>query len=220
LAVATLGSAQAALEQATSSLTEAQNQLDHTTLTAEYDSVITATSAEVGQVVPAGQTVVTLARPDIREAVFDVPDSVVSKARMDGAFSIWLLADPSVRTNGKVREMDPASDPATRTRRIRLTLPDPPSAFRLGSTIEISINEPTQPQVVVPAVALFDESGASAVWIADPKAGKVRRVSVKPVERFGDSVVVAGGLVAGERVVTAGVHSLADGQSVKVEESP
>ncbi|MBV8104088.1 MAG: efflux RND transporter periplasmic adaptor subunit [Hyphomicrobiales bacterium] len=220
VAVANLGTAQATLDQAKAALSQAKIELGYTTLAANYDAVITARSAEVGQVVVAGQPIVTLARPDVREAVFDVPDSAVDDIPTNVAFSISLLADPSVQTTGKVREIAPAADSATRTRRIRLSLPDPPSGFRLGSTVEVTLHEPSQPQLVVPAAAVSDEAGATAVWIADPKSGKVRKVPIKQVDRFDDSAVVAGDLAQGDRVVIAGVHSLADGESVKVESSP
>jgi membrane fusion protein, multidrug efflux system len=220
VAVANLGTAQAALEQAQAAVKESQNQLGYTTLNADFDGVITARSGEVGQVVAAGQKVFTLARPDIREAVFDVPDPVVDVVRTEGAFSISLLADPSVKADGRVREIAPSADPTTRTRRIRLTLSDPPIAFRLGSTVLVSITQPTSPQAVVPAAALLEENGSSAVWIADPKTGKVRKVAVKTLARSTDRAVVVGHLGAGERVVIAGLHSLSEGQSVKVEESP
>ncbi len=216
-AVAALASAQAKLNQAKSGLAAAQNQLGYTNLAADYDGVITGVNAEVGQVVSAGQTVVILARPDVREALFDVPDSMIDQARPDGEFAISLLADPTVTTTGKVREIAPLSDAATRTRRIRLSLDKPPNAFRLGSTVSISLSEPTSPQVVVPATALFEGEGASAVWIADPAAGVVHKVAVKVVERQGDRVIVEAKLTGGERVVTAGAHSLSDGESVKVE---
>jgi len=203
-AVAALASAQGRLNQAKSSVVAAQIQLGYTNLRADYDGVVTAVSADVGQVVSAGQTVVTIARPDIREAVFDVPDSMMGQARQGGEFAVTLLADPTVTTTGKVREIAPLSDSATRTRRIRLSLSSQPSGLRLGSTVSISLSESTAPQVVVPASALFAYSGASAVWVADAAAGKVRKVAVKIIEQRDGHAAVEARLSAGERVVIAG----------------
>jgi membrane fusion protein, multidrug efflux system len=45
----------------------------------------------------------------------------------------------------------------------------------------------------------------------------VQRREVKLVEFDADSIVVSNGLSAGEKVVTAGVNSLADGDLVKPE---
>ena len=52
----------------------AQEKLGYTELHAEFDGVIAATKAEVGQVVQPGQEVVSVVRPEEREAVVDVPD--------------------------------------------------------------------------------------------------------------------------------------------------
>ena len=46
----------------------------------DFDGVVTAVGAEVGQVVSPGQSVVTVARPDIREAVIDVADEAAGAA--------------------------------------------------------------------------------------------------------------------------------------------
>ena len=53
----------------------------------DFDGVVTAVGAEVGQVVSPGQSVVTVARPDIREAVVDVPDEAAGALRIGHAVS-------------------------------------------------------------------------------------------------------------------------------------
>jgi RND family efflux transporter MFP subunit len=216
-AVSALAGARGRLEQAKARLDGARIQLGFTSLAANFDGVVTAVSAEVGRVVSAGQTVVTVARPDVREAMFDVPDSLLDHAQQDGTYSVTLLADPTVTTTGKVREIAPLSDSATRTRRIRLSLDNPPNGFRLGSTVSISLSEPTAPQTVVPKSALLDDSGGDWVWVADATTGKVRKVAVKVVERRNDHAVVVANLSPGDRIVTAGTRSLHDGETIRVE---
>ncbi len=72
--------AQASVARAQANLTKALEQLGHAQLKAEFAGVVTAVSADVGQVVSPGQTVVTVARPDVREAVVDVgPDFPVAR---------------------------------------------------------------------------------------------------------------------------------------------
>ena len=74
--------AQASVARAQANLTKALEQLGYAQLKAEFAGVVTAVSADVGQVVSPGQTVVTVARPDVREAVVDVgPDFPVALQR-------------------------------------------------------------------------------------------------------------------------------------------
>ena len=61
-------------EAAQANVRIAQEKLGYTELHAEFDGVVAATKAEVGQVVQPGQEVVHVVRPEEREAVVDVPD--------------------------------------------------------------------------------------------------------------------------------------------------
>ena len=67
--------------------------------TSTVDGVVTARSAEVGQIVAAGQTVVTVARPDVREAVFDVPDAIATALPPAAAFTVIWELNPSFSTS-------------------------------------------------------------------------------------------------------------------------
>ena len=85
--------ARAAVVRARANLTKAREQLSYTKISADYAGVVTAIGAEVGQVVAPGQTVVTVARPDIREAVIDVADEIA--ARCGSACRSWCAATGS-----------------------------------------------------------------------------------------------------------------------------
>jgi biotin carboxyl carrier protein len=65
--------AEANLTRARASLRKAKDLLSFTQLKADFDGVVTGRYAEPGQVVNAGQKIVTVARPEIREAVIAVP---------------------------------------------------------------------------------------------------------------------------------------------------
>jgi RND family efflux transporter MFP subunit len=218
-AVANRDTAAARLAQAKAARQRAEDERGYTTLTADFDGVVTAWSAEVGQVVPAGQAVVTLARPDVREAVVDIPDTLMGEVRRDAEFTVRLLAAPSVVARGRVREIGPLAEAATRTRRIRMTLVSPPDAFRLGTTVTVALERPTEPRIRLPATALLERDGRTAVWVVRPDGKAVARRDVRVAGREADAILVAAGLQDGEAVVVAGVHSLAEGQAVRLPET-
>ena len=70
--------------------------------------------------------------------------------------------------------------------------------------------------VDLPATALLEKDGKTFVWVVDPTKSTVSQRAVTVGSREGDRVVVTSGISAGERIVIAGVHSLAAGQVVKV----
>ena len=167
--------------------------------------------------VTTGQTVVTVAQPGVRDGVFDIPDDLLAKFQPGAKFSVSLQADASITVPGEVREIAPESDTSTRTRRIRLTLSDVPDGFSLGTTVTLTLNEPGPATVTEPATAILEKDAQSSVWLVSSNSTAVE----KPVTlgaRQNDRVTVTDGLAKGDRLITAGVHSLADGQPIKLLE--
>ncbi|RWL91626.1 MAG: efflux RND transporter periplasmic adaptor subunit [Mesorhizobium sp.] len=210
--------AEAGVERANAALAKSQEQLGYARLFSDFDGVVTAVGAEVGQTVSAGQTVVTVARTDPREAVVDIPDQLTGALTVGMPFEIVLQSLPTIKTQAKLREIAPQSEGATRTRRVKLTLIDPPTAFRLGSTITATRVAGVNPTIELPISALLEKDGSEKVWIVDPQSSSVSTREIKVASKNGGSFTVAGGLEAGMRVVTAGVHSLSEGQKVKAPE--
>ena len=215
-----LEEAKAGVTRTRANLDKAKEQLGYTKLHTDFDGVVTAVSAEVGQVVQPGQTVATVARPDVREAVVDVPDAIVGELPKGASFRVTLEADLSTRVTGQVREIAPSADAATRTRRIRITLDNPPEKFRLGTVVKAIATARVGANSELPVTALFERDGKSMVWVVDDAKKTVSTREVKIAARRAEVVDVSEGLPPGTRVVTAGVHSLTNGQSVKVPEEP
>jgi RND family efflux transporter MFP subunit len=212
--------AAARVVQAGAALTKAKDQLSYTQLLADTDGVITKWDAEIGQVVTTGQAIVTLARPGVKEAVFDMPSDLVASFTTGTEIEIALQLDPSIKTQGRAREIAPEADQATRNRRVKFALSDPPQAFRIGSIVTATLARPVNPVVNLPAPALLEKDGKAFVWVirTDTKTIDPREVTVS--ERGADTVTIARGLNKGERVVIAGVHSLTAGQIVRMAELP
>jgi RND family efflux transporter MFP subunit len=210
--------AQASVIRSQSNVTKAREQLSYTKLNAEYGGVVTAVGVQVGQIVNPGQTVLTVARPDIREAVIDVSDDLAGALRIGMPLTVTLQLDPRNRASGKVREIAPQADQVTRARRIRITLESPPETFRLGSTITALIPSQRAGGFRLPATAILTRDGKSSVWLVDPTTRSVALREVQVTSNDDGSVNVTSGIEAGTRVVTAGVHHLKEGQQVRLEQ--
>ncbi len=212
-------SAKAAVDATTAVLHTAEDRLAYSQLLADSAGAVTATGAEAGEVVRAGQTVVTVAQDGGADAVFDVPASLMRQVSPDAVISIALTDDPTVRTTGRVREVAPQADPVTRSFQVKVGLVEQPGAMRLGVTVTGQTHMLAMNGIELPATALTTVETRPAVWVVDPKT---RQVSLRPVElqRQGSaSIVVSSGLEGGELVVTAGVHALRPGQEVRVQEA-
>lgn len=219
-AVAKRETARARVDQAQASLQKARDQMGYTELKAEFDGVVTQRLAEVGQVLSAGQGVVTVARPDVREAVVDIPEAYVGALPADGIFTVALQSAPELTARGRVREIAPLAEAGTRSRRIRISLENPNPAFRLGATINVALTSKVQRRFLLPQPAVLEEEGRHSVWIvsADGKSVVRRDVTVASRRDHQEAgrIAVTAGLQPGDRVVVAGVHALKEGQAVRL----
>ena len=208
--------AQARLRQLRAEAARQGNQQAYTRLTTPYAGVVTAIFVEAGQVVAAGQPVAQLAKHGEREVRIDVPENALDALRAARALNITLWSAPGVTYAGRLRELSPMADAASRTYRARISILHPDAAVKLGMTATVAIDSVAAPGLSVAQTALFKINSQPQVWVVDRKTGKVAARSVRLGELHGDRAAIVSGLVAGEWVVTAGVHKLTPGQQVRL----
>ncbi len=208
--------AAAMLRQAKAQNANSKNMLNYCNLYADSTGVITNVMAEVGQVVGAGQPVVTLVRDNEKEVEINVPENRLEEMGNARQLNVKFWALPNKIVTGKVREVAPMTDPISRTYRIRIRLLNPPQDLKLGMTAEVMAADSATASVIqIPLSAIYQIGNTPAVWAV--KDGVVNLKPVKIGEFGDDQVQVLEGLQAGDTVVTAGVHKLRGGQKVRVE---
>jgi membrane fusion protein, multidrug efflux system len=217
VALRQLKTTKAQLDAAQAQLKSAEEQLSYTELKSDAAGVITQKGAEVGEVVPAGKMVLQVAQETGRDAVFDVPAQAIRDGLSLGAQGeVWLADHPEIKAEGKVREISPQADPVTRNYQVKVELADPPSGMFLGATVVGHLKLEADSVIEIPASALTTIENKPAVWVVDAKGQRVHRREIAVTRDTPDSVIVTDGLASGERVVTAGVQTLYDGQAVKL----
>lgn len=205
--------ARANLDQASAAYRNQANQAGYTSLVADADGVVTAIEAEVGQVVAAGTPVVRVAQPGDKEVVIAIPEDKVDALRRVGDVKVRLWARPDMAYAGKIREISPVADPATRTYSAKVALPKDAVDIHLGMSAYVAFAaQSPQAQVSLPLTALVQDKQQSAVWLVEN--GAVRLVPVALGGPVGNEILVASGVSPGQTVVTAGVNLLKPGQKV------
>ncbi|MEA2633546.1 MAG: rane fusion protein multidrug efflux system [Chloroflexota bacterium] len=207
---------QAQVDAARAQVRIAQEQLSYAVLSVDAAGAVTAVGAEPGEVVHAGQMIVQVARQGGRDAVFDVPEKLMRTGPRDPVVEIALTNDPQVRATGRVREVSPQADPATRTFQVKVGITEPPDAMRLGSTVGGRITLSAPSGVEIPASALTKTDAGPAVWIVDPQSQTVTLRSVDVLRYDPATVVISQGLETGDVVVTAGAQTLRPAQKVQL----
>jgi multidrug efflux system membrane fusion protein len=230
-----LDAKETALKAAAAQAGLARNQAAYTSLLSDRAGVVSATLAEVGQVVSAGQTVVRVAQDGKREVSISIPESRFNAVRVGMPAQIELSAagNGAQTFAGHVREISPAADPASRTYPARVSLDSGNAAVALGMTARVKIsaagksdaageNAATGKGVarkdsayLIPLSSIFQQGEKTAVWIVAAD----RSVSLRPVEVSAyrdDGALVLSGIAAGERIVSAGVHMLTAGDKIQL----
>ena len=165
--------AEASVARTQANLAKADEQLGYARLKADFAGVVTAVGAEAGQVVSPGQNIVTIARPDVREAVVDIGADFPIPLKIGLPFTVSLQLLPEVQVSGQIREIAPEADPVTRMRRVRIALTDPPESLRLGSTVTARLADEQDACLRAPASAVLTNNGESFVWIVGATTGTV-----------------------------------------------
>ncbi|MFG1265425.1 MULTISPECIES: efflux RND transporter periplasmic adaptor subunit [Xanthobacter] len=208
------------LERAKRSLELAENRLSYADLVTDAAGVVVATSAEPGQVVASGQTIVRVARLDEKEALVSLPETALADARTaDAVVTLW--ADPGRRIPARLRELSPQADATSRTYPARFTLEGADETVALGMTATVTLRPKDQQQVArLPLSALIDRGHGPQVFVVD---GATHAIVARPVQiaaYTGDEVLLSGGVAPGDAVVILGVQTLLPGQKVRTVQAP
>lgn len=208
--------AQASYDQAVAAYRNQSNQAGYASLVSDVDGVVTGVDAEVGQVVGAGAPVLRVAQAGEKEIVIAIPEDKVDVLRKVTDVKVRTWANPNEVIPGTLRELSPVADPATRTYAAKIAIPDASARnIKLGMTGYATFSAKSQNAMLkLPLTALFNDKGATSVWVVEN--GSVKLVPVQVGGSSGNEILVAGGLSPGQTVVTAGVNQLKAGQQVKI----
>src|SRR5215212_4131052 len=196
----------------------AENALSYATLRADMDGVVTATQVEPGQVVDTDKVAIRMARLSEKEAVIAVPEAQIAAIRT-GTASLSLWFNPDKHYDVKLRELSPSADPATRTYLAKFSIPAADEQVQFGMTATVIIQDTAAAKVArLPLSSLYDQGGGPAVWVVGAEGQLVLR-PVQVAAYQSRDVLIAQGLVDGDRVVILGAQKLDPGQRVRIVEA-
>lgn len=205
--------------QAMAAKENAESLLADTRIVAPFDGVVERTYVDAFQRVASGETIVRIVKPRSTTVGFTAPESLVGVLSLPTTrFSVVFDAYPDIYFNAVIKSFARTSSDALGFP-VSLRLTDVGNyAISPGMTCIaiVSLKEDTS-AVVLPLSAIYAPVGSyDSVWVvtADERVER-RRVTLGGLTGSAD-VVVVGGVDAGERVVTAGVYQLTEGEKVKI----
>jgi Cu(I)/Ag(I) efflux system membrane fusion protein/cobalt-zinc-cadmium efflux system membrane fusion protein len=119
----------------------------------------------------------------------------------DGA-EVTVDAYPGRKFVGRVDQILPEMDAATRTVKVRLVFGNPGVVLKPGMYVNVKIHAPMGRQLVVPASSVL-QSGSRQIVFLDRGQGTLEPREVETGARMDDVAVVLKGLKPGDRVVSS-----------------
>jgi RND family efflux transporter MFP subunit len=214
LAVEAARSAKAQLAATVAQSDLARNADKYGILRADSDGLIVSRTADAGQVVTAGQTVLVLAQDGPHEARVNLPETV--HPALDSMATASLYGSDQATFPARLRELSRSGDAVTRTYAAHYVLDGAGAAAPFGATVTVNLPQSdSADDMTVPIGALYDRGSGPGVWIIGSDLHLTyRSVAVKSLGS--ETATVSSGLKRGEKVVAVGAHALGDNEQIRI----
>lgn len=220
-------SAAANVESASKALEIAELNVSYTRLRAERDCSIASLGVEVNENVQAGQQIVAVSCGDTYEVTLNLPESLIGNVDRWTPVTIRFGAIPGQEFRGEVTEISVASTGAAAFPIVIRILNDHPelrSGLAADVTFQFDAANGADGAAVLPVTSVVSGADGTFVYIAKPDGetgeGVVSRRPVTLGELTQNGIEIIDGVGKGDRVVTAGISIIRDGQRVLIPERP
>ncbi len=180
-------------------------------LVAPFAGVVVARDASLGEMATPADTLFTVA--DLSEVwiELDIFERDLARVRRGQSVAVMVTAYPSDTFPGRIVYVGDLLDPAKRTVRARVEIPNAGGTLKPGmfATASIQVGGGGPPLAVVPQDAVQTVEGRRVVFVPGDAPGEFRVVPVELGQTIdGDRIVILSGIAPGDRVVTAGAFAL------------
>ncbi|MFP8881943.1 MAG: efflux RND transporter periplasmic adaptor subunit [Myxococcota bacterium] len=188
--------------------------LSRTRIRAPFDGLVGMRLVSPGAFLNEKIPLVQIDAVDRLQATFAMGEIALPFARVGIPVEVLVAPYPGERFPGEVFFVSPTLDTKARRLLVKAWIPNPERRLAAGlyANIEVEIRL-EEDALVIPESAVVADRLGSFVWRVDEE-NIATRVSIELGLRKGGQVEVTGGLVGGERIVTAGTHKVNDGKKV------
>ncbi len=210
----------ARIDQAKAGITQAQIFVDHGRIHSPIQGVVTQKQAEVGVLAAPGTPLLTLednARYRLEAAV---EESGLRKIRLGDSVRVSIDALGDQEWTGRVGEIQPTADPASRSSLVKIDLPEsliekaPGRILRSGLYGKARFAVGKKGILTIPHMAVFQRGQLVQVFVVDPSQIARLRL-IKTGKIYGERIEVLSGLKDGEKIIAEGVERVNEGNRVE-----
>jgi multidrug efflux pump subunit AcrA (membrane-fusion protein) len=206
----------ARIDQAKADSAAAQVYTSYSRVVSPFNGVVTAKQTDIGQTATPGAPLLTVEDDSRFRLEVAVEESRVSTARRGETVPVLIDALGDSTFEGKVDEIVPASDSASRSFTLKISLPAEATkrGAKSGMYGKARFSADSRQAILVPAEAITRRGQLVGVYVVD-KQGFARLRLITAGKSYNNRVEVLSGLSEGERIVSDASGKISDG--VKVE---
>ncbi len=216
-----LRSAQAGFESAQRSVDIQEERVNYGYIHAPVSGTVASVMAELNETVSPGQTIAVLNAGRQVEISVGLPEGVINNVRRGMGVRVTVPSLSNQSFAGEVTEVSPSIDADAATYPVRVRVTDPSAGIRPGMAATVAFNlsgpQPSDGVLVVPAKAVGEDGSGRFVFLIEDEgeAAVVKKRHVQIGELTADGFEIREGLSAGQKIATAGLQTLLDGQRVQ-----
>jgi RND family efflux transporter MFP subunit len=199
--------ADANYEQAKAGLEEARIWQGFTRVTAPAAGVVTDKRVDPGSMAMPGMPLFTVESDAGFQLDVAVDEALSGKLKV-GTPAVVMIDTLGLNTTGKIIDVVPAVDPATRTFIVKIALAD--KGLKSGLFARVRLSRGEREALLVPKRAIVERGQLTGLYAADPR-GLVTYRLVRTGKSYEGGIEILSGLNAGERIITAGLEKAVDG---------
>ncbi len=210
----------ARIEQAKAEVTSVQLTGGYARISSPLNGIVTTKQAEVGIMATPGLHLLTIEDDTRYRLEAMVMESQMGKIRVGNPVQIVIDALDKKGISGRVAEIAPVADPATRTTTVKIDLVGPVKkgekipSLRSGMFGKALFPVGQRTLITVPVRALIQRGQLLGVYGVD--SGNIARLKlIQTGKAYGDQVEVLSGLHEGEKIIVEGIEKVKEGNQVK-----
>lgn len=215
-----LDDAQSSKQSLQAQLELAKKKLSYNVLTAPFDGSIVSVDVEVHEQVNQASPICEFDSDVGVEVEVGVPEAFIEQVKSGDKVTLFFETTERKVIEGTVIKIGNKIDDKTSTFPVTVEIDNPNSKIRSGMVVDAEFNLGEYDQKIFVPLSSVSESDREDkfVWVYRNQDGTVRKRIVRTGVLNLDTIEIKEGLVSGEIIAIAGMHSLREGQKVKVKQ--
>ena len=202
-----------------------QSQISYGIIKAPKSGVIAIRNSELNETISSGKVIAVLNAGNQINVMVGIPENVINETQIGMDTKIAFSAIKDQAFQGTIIEVSPIIDSNSATYPIKINITNPTTLVKPGMAANVIFNfSPSTPttnnSLYVPLKAVGEDSNGNFVFLVESnndKTGIITKRTIRIGELTSSGFIVKGGLISGDKIATAGLQTLLDGQKVRLQ---